>query len=161
MAHRTLVTSLIHSLEAVHVRIHRCGFQQQTEAERSRSRAEGDLPISVDRELNFGVRVNRDTGQPYLVLCGYEWPEAWQLPDGIAAADFDPYQDEAVYSQGANGFKDLLRQLAPFLEEPLTIQAIGNTGSLFPLSACEWHVEPSAANVDIIEFRHGQKQHSA
>lgn len=73
----------------------------------------------VDRELNFGVRVHRDTGQPYLVLSGYEWPEAWPLPEGIVAADFDPYLDEAVYSQGANGFKDLLRQLAPFSRSPL------------------------------------------
>lgn len=109
--------------------------------------------FSVDRELNFGVRVYRETGEPHLVLWGYEWPEAWPLPEGMDAADFDPYQDETIYAQGADGFKDLLLELAPYLAEPLTVQAIGNTGSLFPLSACEWHVEPRGTTVNITEFR--------
>jgi hypothetical protein len=109
--------------------------------------------FSVDRELNFGVRVHRDTGQPYLVLCGYKWPDAWPLPEGTDAAGFDPYQDDTVYAQGAEGFKELLRQLAPFLAEPLTVQAVGNTGALFPLVASEWHIEPGATTVNITEFR--------
>jgi hypothetical protein len=118
--------------------------------------------FAVDRELNCGVRIHRDSGQPYLVLWGYEWPEAWPLPEGTDAADFDPYQDEAIYAQGADGFKDLLRQLAPFLQEPLTVQAIGFTGTLFPLSACEWHVEPGATSLATTEFRHGSlPQHVA
>jgi hypothetical protein len=116
--------------------------------------------FAVDRELNFGTRVHRDSSQPYLVFWGFEWPEAWPLPAGTAAADFDPYQDENVYAQGADGFKELLRQLAPFLENPLIIQAIGNTGSLFPLSACEWRIEPGASRVEITEFRYG-RQHAA
>jgi hypothetical protein len=117
--------------------------------------------FSVDRELNFGVRVQRDTGQPYLTLCGYEWPEAWPLPPGTDAADFDPYQDESVYAAGADGFKELLRQLAPFLAEPLTVQAIGNTGMLFPLSACEWRVEPGETDVHVTEFRYGPRAEPA
>jgi hypothetical protein len=42
--------------------------------------------------------------------------------------------------------------LSPLLLEPLTVQAVGSTKCRFPLSACEWHIEPNA-EIHFTEFQ--------
>ena len=111
----------------------------------------------LDQEFNVGVGFNRDTGQPYLFCFGYVWPEAWKVPEGVSPADFYPFEDE-VYEDGADGFTQLLQELAPHLAEPLTVQAVGSIKCQFPLSATEWHIEPNGTDVEINEFQHSDPE---
>lgn len=108
----------------------------------------------VDPELHVGVSFDHNTGEPYLYVFGYSWPEAWPVPSGTEASDFDPYTQE-LYEDGADGFIDLLNEIAPHLSEPLTVQAIGSTKCLFPLAGCEWHIERGGTEVEVNEFQHG------
>jgi hypothetical protein len=78
----------------------------------------------------------------------------------MEAKDFDPYTDEN-YPDGADGFVELLKEIAPHLEGSLTVQAVGNTKCFFPLSACEWHIEPGGREVQITEFRHSTTESAA
>jgi hypothetical protein len=73
------------------------------------------------------------------------------VPIGISRDDFDPYSSD-TYEEGADGFIALLQELALYLEEPLTVQAIGSEKCRYPLSACEWRIEPGSAEVAISEF---------
>jgi hypothetical protein len=109
-----------------------------------------------DPNFNVGLNFDDKTGEPYLFIYGYRWPEAWKVPAGIAPDDFDPYTED-VYEEGNDGFIAFLRVIAPHLAEPLTVQAVGNIRCQFPLSACEWHVQPNATNVQVNEFRHGSE----
>jgi len=104
-----------------------------------------------DPELKIGTAFDPDTGAPFLFLYGQVWPEAWEVPIGIPREEFDPYTTED-YEDGADGFIELLRQIALFLEEPLTVQAIGNTRCHYPLSACEWQIEPAGTEVAVSQF---------
>ena len=113
----------------------------------------------VDSDLRLGVEPHAQSHAPQLFLYGYAWPEAWKLPTGVAAEDFNPFDDE--YDElGAEGFAQLLRELALHLEEPLTVHAVGCIQCRFPLSACEWHIEPGATVVEINEFRYGSREPS-
>ena len=47
-----------------------------------------------------------------------------------------------------DGFEELLKEIAPFLAEPLTVQSIGAENCRFPLAACEWHVRPGSIETD-------------
>jgi hypothetical protein len=114
----------------------------------------------VDSDFNVGVAFDATTGEPHLFVYGYVWPEAWKLPEGVQAEDFDPYVPE-VYEEGAEGFEQLLIEIAPHLAEPLTVQAVGNTKCRFPLSACEWTIEPGATSVTIHQFTNGQTEPTA
>jgi hypothetical protein len=105
----------------------------------------------LDPDFNLGVGFSEESGEPYLFIYGYCWPEAWKMPAGIAPEDFDPYTSD-LYEEGADGFVELLKDLAPYLIETLTVQAIGST-CFFPLSACEWHIQPNGKEVQIHEFR--------
>lgn len=111
----------------------------------------------LDQEFSVGVGFDRQTGQPYLFCFGYVWPEAWKVPDGVSPADFYPFEDE-VYEDGADGFNQLLQELAPYLVEPLTVQAVGSIKCQFPLSATEWDIEPNGTDVKINEFRHSDTE---
>jgi hypothetical protein len=108
----------------------------------------------LDQEFNVGVGFDRQTGRPYLYCFGYVWPEAWKVPEGVSPADFCPFEEE-VYEEGADGFIQLLRELAPYLAEPLAVHAVGSVKCRFPLSATEWYIEPNGTDVETNEFRHG------
>jgi hypothetical protein len=109
-----------------------------------------------EAELNLGVGFDHETGEPYLFIYGYQWPEAWKLAEGMTHENFDPYTEEN-YEIGADGFIELLKELALYLTEPLIVQAVGNTRCYFPLSACEWRIKPRAKRVRLTEFR-GEEQ---
>lgn len=106
----------------------------------------------VDPDFSIGVDFDRDTGTPYLVMYGYVWPEAWKL-EGVSREEFDPY-DNDLYERGEDDFEQFLKEIAPHLAEPLTIQAIGSTKCRFPLASCEWHIEPGSQEVEVGGFRH-------
>ena len=103
-----------------------------------------------DGDLEARIDTTQPDGQPYLSICGYEWPGAFKIPEGVNMDDFEPdYEDDP-----SDVFEDLLKELAPFLDEPLTIQAIGAEKARFPLSACEWHVQPGDTKIEVLGFRH-------
>lgn len=106
-----------------------------------------------DPDFSVGTSYDHDTGNPSLFVYGYVWPEAWKLPVGVNREEFNPYEAE-LYEEGADGFVDFLKEIAPHLHEPLTVQAIGATKCRFPLSGCEWHIDPDSAEVEINDFRH-------
>lgn len=109
-----------------------------------------------DPDFNVGVGFDHDTGMPFLFCYGYVWPEAWKRAGGVKPEDFDPYVEE-IYEQGADGFVQLLKEIAPYLSEPLTVHAIGAVKCRFPLSATEWHIMPGRKKVEVTEFRHWQE----
>ncbi len=107
-----------------------------------------------DPELNIGVSFDHETGEPYLFVFGYVWPESWKIPEGTEPGEFDPFIEDR-YEHGAEEFIQFLKDVAPYLAEPLIVQAVGAQKCLFPLSACEWHVEAGGTEVEINEFCHG------
>ena len=52
------------------------------------------------------------------------------------------------------GFEQLLKELAPYLIDPLTVQAVGHDECCFPFLAREWHIRPRSAEVEINGFQH-------
>ena len=111
----------------------------------------------IDPDFHVGVNYDHDTGEPYLFMYGFAWPEAWRIPGGMTADEFDPYTEEN-YPVGADGFSQLLKELARHLKEPLTVHAIGLTPCRFPLAAAEWHVGVGSKKVKLTEFRHGYRE---
>jgi hypothetical protein len=98
-----------------------------------------------DGEVQAAIRYGPDSFCA-LVVYGYDWPAAWKLPPGAEEPDWDEDPDD--------GFDQFLKEIAPFLAEPLTIQAIGAEACRFPLVATEWHIAPGATEVEINGFRH-------
>jgi hypothetical protein len=111
----------------------------------------------VDPDFHIGVNYDHDTGEPYLFLYGFVWPEAWPLPEGMSPQEFDPYTED-TFPEGAQGFTQLLKALAPHLTEPLTVHAIGAAKCSFPLSAMEWHIAAGSKRVKVTEFRHSSRE---
>ena len=105
-----------------------------------------------DGDLTVEIETSQSSGQPYLSIYGFEWPEAFKVPDGEIQDEFGP--DFNVDS--GEVFEDFLKEVAPFLNEPLTIQAIGAEKCRFPIGACEWHVLPSATEIEVNGFRHSE-----
>jgi len=85
----------------------------------------------LSSDFCLGVDFEHHSGASYLNIYGDMWPEAWKMPLGVVPEDFDPYTDER-YPEGADGFIELLKELAPHLAEPLIVQAIGSTKCRFP-----------------------------
>jgi hypothetical protein len=96
------------------------------------------------------IRKDEAGRQSHLALHGYDWPGAWRIPDGVRKAEFEPDYD----LDSADGFEEFLKELAPFLAEPLTVQAVGSERCRFPISACEWHVRPRDTVVEVSGFRY-------
>lgn len=90
-----------------------------------------------------------DDGQSFLSIAGDDWPVVWRMPNDIDPADFVPDWDQDSDEE----FDRFLRELAPFLAEPLTIQAIGAETSRYPLAASEWRLKPGSTRVRITSFR--------
>ena len=66
-----------------------------------------------------------------------------------------------VKQHGDDGFVGMLAEFAPYLIEPLTIQAVtlttpGDEQETCPLDAAEWQVWPGVAEVEKNQFRHGE-----
>src|SRR5258708_37586735 len=88
-------------------------------------------PAKVERimykywfDFDCNVEVERDLhGKPRLVIDGDGWPCAWLLAPGTLQSDFFP----DYVTSGDDEFKAFLTEIAPFLLEPLIIQAIGTT----------------------------------
>jgi hypothetical protein len=105
-----------------------------------------------DGDLTAEIETSQSSGQPYLSIYGYEWPGAFKVPDGVNRDDFEPDYDV----EPLDIFEDFLKELAPFLTEPLTIQSVGAEKCRFPLCAREWHIRPGAADVEQTGFRHSE-----
>jgi len=104
----------------------------------------------IDGEVEAWISQASPEAPECLVIYGYDWPGAWKIAEGIDPDEFEPDDDE----DPTDGFEQLLREVAPCLEEPLTVQAVGFTDCRFPLAACEWYVTPGAAEVEVNGFRH-------
>lgn len=109
----------------------------------------------VDPDFNIDVGFDRESGAPYLFLYGDVWPEAWKL-DGVSRDEFDPYGNDD-YERGDDDFAQLLKEIAPYLAEPLTVQAIGSVKFRFPLASREWHIEPGGTEVEVGGFHHSDE----
>src|SRR6266511_1380039 len=103
-----------------------------------------------DGDVRALIETDHSDGQAYLALYGYDWPGAWKVPDGVDREDFaSDYDDDP-----ADGFAQFLLDIAPCLAEPLTVQAVGSEKCRFPLSACEWHIQPGGIEVEVRGFHH-------
>ncbi|MBM4073470.1 MAG: hypothetical protein FJ271_31785 [Planctomycetes bacterium] len=103
-----------------------------------------------DWELEVGVEYDPTDDQQHLTIFGYGWPGAWEKPIGPLPKDWEPDFD----GDGIDGFERFLKEVAAHLAEPLTVQSVGSVKCRFPLSACEWHVTPGAAEIEVNSFRH-------
>lgn len=93
-----------------------------------------------------------------------------KLPEGVSRSDVTQYFDdweknglpegapESAFKSSISGmfdvnrFLDFLVALAPYLAEPLLVNAIGHEKCRFPLAACEWRIEPGGSEVHISEL---------
>ena len=110
-----------------------------------------------DGDVRAVIRQDEQDGLARLYVYGYDWPGVWKLPDGIRWEDFEPDYDVDT----VDAFEDFLFAMAPFLAEPLTVQAVGVENCRFPISACEWHVLPGADSIDVTGFRHSHPEESS
>lgn len=110
-----------------------------------------------DADFNVGTAFDEEDGKPHLFIYGHAWPAAWKLPQGQSAEDFDPYAGD-TREGGADGFADFLKEIAPYLVEPLTVQTVGAEKCRFPLAACEWHIQPGEKRVTTCGFRHSDPE---
>ena len=100
-------------------------------------------------DFDFTVAVeDHPDGQHCLGIQGNGWPAAWLPPPDTSSEEWYPDFD----TSGQEEFAAFLAEVAPFLTEALTVQAIGTAAGEFPFSACEWRVEPNAATVARMEF---------
>ena len=83
-------------------------------------------------------------GEATLAVCGYEWPGAWKLAEGSDEPDWE--------EDSGDGFEQFLLEIAPYLAEPLVVQAVGAEACRFPLVACEWIVRPGARRIETNGF---------
>ena len=95
-------------------------------------------------DFDCSVEIEHDSdGQPRLVVDGDGWPAAWPLPPDTSGEEFCPDFD----TSGQEEFTAFLAQIAPFLMEPLVVQAVGTASGEYPLSACEWRVDCRSGTV--------------
>lgn len=102
----------------------------------------GDITVNIEKD--------GQSDQPRLALYGYDWPGAWKVPDGVPPGEFEPDYDIDSY----DGFEDFLRDIAPYLAGPLTVQAVGAENCRFPLAGCEWHIKPGTRDIQVTSFLH-------
>jgi len=98
--------------------------------------------------------IELDHGQARLAVYGFGWPGAWRMPDGLDPEKYKPDRD--VDSE--DGFADFLKEMLPYLAEPLTVHAVGTENCRFPISACEWHVRPCTTEVEVNGFHYGRRK---
>lgn len=96
-----------------------------------------DMAVTIERAPD-GFRL--------LNIEGDGWPGASRLTDADSLRDVDYGED------GLGDFEPMLLELAPCLAEPLIVQAVGTVKGAYPLSACQWRVEPFATSIDKVEF---------
>ena len=91
-------------------------------------------------------------------------------PDAVRYEDYDLPEDEDEEfdalsdhqdEDGERGFVKLLREVAPYLETPLTVQAVSYWNDGFPIWAREWHVRPGAEEVEFNSFKHSEDEGEA
>ena len=103
---------------------------------------DGDLIVEVETDS----RIHKD----YLVIYGTNWPGAWPMPRGTNVEDLEPNYDE----DSGEGWERFLNAIAPYLDEPLTVQAVGSEKCRFPLAACEWRIEPGNPHIEVNQFKY-------
>ena len=103
---------------------------------------EGDIEVTITMDSS--------DGQAHLMLYGYDWPGAYKIPDNVSRDEFEPNYDIESY----DGFQEFLRDIAPHLADPLTVQSIGSEKCRFPLAACEWHILPGDSKIQVNDFQH-------
>src|SRR5262249_50188469 len=81
-----------------------------------------------DSDVEAVSRSDAADKPPYLAVYGGDWPAAWKIPDGVSREAFEPNFDE----DSGDGFEQFLLDIATYLAEPLTIQAVGTEKCRFP-----------------------------
>ena len=100
-------------------------------------------------DFDIEVKISPDAdGHACLHIEGDGWPACWPLPEGMSGEDYYPDYP----TEGQEEFAAFLIEIAPQLAEPLIVQAIGTVSGRFPLSACQWRVEPGSSAVAKTEF---------
>jgi hypothetical protein len=87
------------------------------------------------------VRIEQYADCAVLNIEGECWPDAWRRP-----------VEDSSDGDLPDAFEEFLAAVAPYLEEPLIIQAIGTATGEFPLAACQWTVNPQSGVVSKVEF---------
>jgi hypothetical protein len=131
------------------------GFDAVTTSNRPRLREPSAARALLDQyplaeDVRAWIETDEDTGRQYLTICGDGWPRACRIVEGGDSSEA-VYED--VEEKGA-GFEQLLKELAPCLADPLTVQAVGHDECCFPFAAREWHIRPGSAGVEINDFQH-------
>lgn len=98
-----------------------------------------------DEDIKAEIGTHSD-GYVHLAVHGHGWPICWKIPEGN-----DP--DDVVRDYGINNLKEFLTEIAPFLAEPLTIQAIGAEKCRFRLSVAGWHIESGSREIEQTSFK--------
>jgi hypothetical protein len=96
------------------------------------------------------IRNDERDGTSRLCVYGTDWPAVWKLPTADYWNGFELDYDVDT----GEIFEEFLRDIAPFLAEPLTVQTVGTEHCRFPISACEWHVLPGATTIEVAGFKH-------
>lgn len=117
-----------------------------------------------ERDIRPPMAVVRNAGAARLTLGEGELPDVLEWPSAVYADEMpSPYEFddddlledaelEVHEDKGEQGFIDLLVALAPYLDEPLIIQAAEfNTAGEF-YRAAEWTVRPGATAVESKEI---------
>ncbi len=120
-----------------------------------RFRAFGDLELRVVEETEDahenGRLVQRPTGVFRLHCWGYDWPDVRQVPAGVDPRTVDEDDERLVW----DALEELLQSVAPYLEEPFVVQAVGSEKCRYPLAACEWSIQPGGTKAEVTGFKHG------
>ena len=112
---------------------------------------------ALDFDVGAWIETDEGSDREYLIICGEGWPRAPRLSEGVQSMDV-PTSD---WDDDPADFEQLLKELAPHLAEPLTIQAVTHDDCCFPLLAREWHIEPGNADVRVNGFQYGHENGSS
>ena len=93
----------------------------------------------------LAVGLEQDQGGNHrLTIDGAGWPGAWRVPAHHRYEDYEPdLSRDAIHD-----FEVFLLDVAPWLDENLVVQAIGNFDGGFPLAAHEWRVRPGSRVIE-------------
>jgi hypothetical protein len=94
--------------------------------------------------------IQTEQGQLRLAIHGGDWPAAWKIPEDVAKEEFEADYDK----DPTEGFEQFLKEVSPFLAEPLIVQSVGFEDCRFPVAACEWRIVPGSSELEINGFKH-------
>lgn len=131
------------------------GFGAVTTSNRPRLREPSAARAVLDQypleeDVRAWIENDEATGKQYLTICGDGWPRPCRMVEGVKSSQGVCGEADEV---GAD-FEQLLNELAPYLADPLTVQAVGHDECCFPFTAREWHICPGSVEVEINGFQH-------